>query len=227
MDWQRLPNSRATKSAFRAAKAACQAAIRCMKEKWFKERASESEDYARSNKAFEFYKSLKAIYGPSTRGPVAIRATDGTLLTDSTSILARWKEHFEKLLNRDSFPDWEVLRSLPQEPIQVHLDAPPSLSEVDLAIRQLKLRKSPGCDGIPAEIYKVPGCNLLNSHLLAIFEKIWKEEAVPQDLKDASIVSIFKNKGNFRGISLLSIAGKVLSKLLLKRLMPVSESFLP
>ena len=46
----------------------------------------------------------------------------------------------------------------------------------------------------------------------------------PQDFKDASIIQLYKWKGNLqvcdnhRGISLLSIAGKILAKILLNRL---------
>jgi len=52
---------------------------------------------------------------------------------------------------------------------------------------------------------------------------VWKEERVPQDWKDASIIPIFKKGsrkdcGNYRGISLLSIAGKILSRILLNRI---------
>ena len=49
-------------------------------------------------------------------------------------------------------------------------------------------------------------------------------EAIPQDFKDASIIHLYKRKGNpqvcdnHRGISLLSIAGKILAKILLNRL---------
>ena len=45
-----------------------------------------------------------------------------------------------------------------------------------------------------------------------------RKEAIPQDLKDASIIHLYKRKGNpqvcdnHRGISLLSIAGKILAK---------------
>ena len=50
-----------------------------------------------------------------------------------------------------------------------------------------------------------------------------KNEEVPQDWKDASIVPLFKKGsrvdcGNYRGISLLSIASKILARILLNRL---------
>ena len=53
---------------------------------------------------------------------------------------------------------------------------------------------------------------------------MWAQEKIPQELKDASIIHLYKRKGNrndcnnHRGISLLSIAGKILARLLLNRL---------
>ena len=53
---------------------------------------------------------------------------------------------------------------------------------------------------------------------------MWRKEAFPQDFKDASIIHLYKRKGNpqvsdnHRGISLLSIAGQILAKILLNRL---------
>ena len=47
---------------------------------------------------------------------------------------------------------------------------------------------------------------------------------MPPDLRDATIVTLYKNKGsradcgNYRGISLLSIAGKILARIMLNRL---------
>ena len=79
-----------------------------------------------------------------------------------------------------------------------------------------------------AEVYKHGGTTLVR-HLHRIFLKIWKNAEVPQEQKDASIVTIFKKGsrtecGNYRGISLLSIAGKILAKVLVNRLQPLSES---
>ena len=53
---------------------------------------------------------------------------------------------------------------------------------------------------------------------------MWRKKAIPQELKDATIIHLFKRKGNpqvcenHRGISLLSIAGKILASVLLNRL---------
>ena len=90
---------------------------------------------------------------------------------------------------------------------------PPTIEEVARAISQMSSNKSPGADSVPAEIYKHGGENL-TSHLHQLFTKIWNEESVPQDFKDATVVHIYKRKGdisscdNHRGISLLSGAGK-------------------
>ena len=57
-----------------------------------------------------------------------------------------------------------------------------------------------------------------------LFHIMWRKEAVPQEFKDASIIHLFKRKENPQlcdnhcGISLLSIAGKVLARVLLNRL---------
>ena len=64
----------------------------------------------------------------------------------------------------------------------------------------------------------------LRHRLVDLFSLIWREERVPQDFKDASIIHLYKRKGdhaccdNHRGISLLSVAGKVLARVLLNRL---------
>nr|VZI20073.1 unnamed protein product [Spirometra erinaceieuropaei] len=53
---------------------------------------------------------------------------------------------------------------------------------------------------------------------------MWRQGEVPQDFKDATIVHLYKRKGNrqvcdnHRGISLLNIAGKIFARILLNRL---------
>ena len=53
------------------------------------------------------------------------------------------------------------------------------------------------------------------------FVKCWGAGGVPQDTRDARIVTLYKNKGDrsncssYRGISLLSIVGKLYARVLL------------
>ena len=72
------------------------------------------------------------------------------------------------------------------------------------------------------------------SRLQDLFTSCWEQGILPQDLKDAVTISLYKNKGeksdcsNYRGITLLSIAGKVLARILLNRLIPsIIEDFIP
>ena len=61
----------------------------------------------------------------------------------------------------------------------------------------------------------------------------WQEGAVPQDTRDSKISTLYKNKGdrndcnNYRGISLLSIVGKVLARVILMRLQKLAECIYP
>ena len=91
------------------------------------------------------------------------------------------------------------------------------------AITLLSSGKAPGSDAIPAEISK-PGGQPMAEKLTELFHCMWRKEAIPQEFKDASIIHLYKRKGNakvcenHRGISLLSSAGKTLAKILLNRL---------
>ena len=91
------------------------------------------------------------------------------------------------------------------------------MAEMARAIAGMKDDKAPGGDIIPAEVWKHGGDDLF-SRLHQLITNFWKVDSVPQSWKDASIVTIFKkggrtDRGNCRGISLLSIAGKIFARI--------------
>ena len=96
-------------------------------------------------------------------------------------------------------------------------------TETVKAIKLLSSGKAPGSDAIPAEINKAGGPPVAEK-LTELFHIMWRKEAIPQEFKDATIIHLFKRKGNHqvcdnhRGISLLSIARKILTRFLLNRL---------
>ena len=97
------------------------------------------------------------------------------------------------------------------------------ISETVKEIKLLSSGKAPGSDAIPAEIYKAGGPPVTEK-LTELFYNMWRKEAIPQEIKDATIIHLLKRKGNpqvcdnRRGISLLSVAGKILASVLLNRL---------
>ena len=198
--------------------------IRNMKEKWWSERAKEIQVAADKHDTKAFYQGLKEVHGPKKRSTAAIKNKQGNeLITDKQKILDRWAEHFNGVLNQISDFDETVLEEIPELPVNEELDTVPTIAETETAIKEMASGKAGGSDNIPAEVYKHGG-KLLRERLQNLFKLIWEQKDIPQQLKDALIVHIYKNKGditccdNHRGISLLSIAGKVLARILLNRL---------
>ncbi|BHF58549.1 hypothetical protein SprV_0100150100 [Sparganum proliferum] len=166
----------------------------------------------------------QAVYGPPTKATALLLRADGSnILTEKTQILQRWAEHFRGVLNRPSTISGVTIARLPQVDTIVDLDFPPSIHEIIRTVNQLSSGRTLISDAIPAEIYKHGGPQPMD-HPTAFFQEEWRQGEVPQDFEDATIVHLYKWKGNrqlcdnHRGISLLNIVGKIFTRILLNRL---------
>ena len=218
-------SSQSKRDAFNTCRRKVTAKLREMQNSWYSMKAEEIQSYADRNNTRRFYDALKAVYGPQTSGSSPLLSADGsTLLTDRDKILERWAEHFDTVLNRPSAINADAIARLPQVKTNASLDDLITELEVRKAIGALSTGKAPGSDAIPAEIYKTGGTCLI-AKLTELFNIMQQQESIPQEFKDASIVHLYKRKGNrqccdnHRGISLLSIAGKILARVLLNRLL--------
>ena len=199
-----------------------------MQDSWLAAKADEIQKYADTHDSKRFYDALKEVYGPKSSSTSPLLNVDGTtLITGKPAILNRWAKHVSAVLNRPAGINAEATARLPQVETNTDLDRPPSEEDVKKAIKQLSTGKAPGADAIPAEVYKHGGDMLLQK-LTYLFCRMWDEEVIPQQLKDAPIIRLYK-KGNrqvcvnYRGISLLAIAGKILARVLLNRLIVLLE----
>ena len=84
--------------------------------------------------------------------------------------------------------------NIPQVDVKLELDDPPTREEIRKATMQLKVGKSPGIGGIPAEVYQ-PGGEAVLDKLQELFANCWEKRILPQDTRDAVIVSLYKSKG--------------------------------
>ena len=134
--------------------------------------------------------------------------------------MKRWAEHFDRVLNRPSSINVEAINRLPQVECNPLLNAFPNISEKVKEIKLLSSGKAPGSDAILAEIYKAGGPPVPEK--LTVISHYLEKKPYLKNL-DATIIHLFRRKGNpqvcdnHRGISLLSIAGKILARVLLNR----------
>ena len=189
--------------------------------KFIDDKAEEAQNAANRGDLNTVYKITKQLCSKSKSDNVPVKDKDGVVLTTEREQAARWKEHFKEVLNRP-----EPL--IPADPdidndfnLDINVDMPTEL-EVRQAIKSLKNNKAAGVDTITAELLKA---DLATSTkvLTAYFKDIWTKEEIPTDWQKGIIIKIPKkgdpgNCNNWRGITLLSIPGKILCKILLRRI---------
>ena len=88
---------------------------------------------------------------------------------------------------------------------------PPSHNEVRVALQRLKNNKAAGTDGLPAELFKAGGDDLVRS-MHKLICKIWLQESLPSDWNLSALCPVLKKAdpticANYRSISLLPFAG--------------------
>nr|VZI31712.1 unnamed protein product [Spirometra erinaceieuropaei] len=198
--------------------------LREMQDAWTARKAEEIQGFADRNEWKNFFSAIKAVYCAPTKDNSPLLSADAsTLLTEKTQILQRWAEHFRGVLNRPSVISDAAIERLPQVETNVDLDLPPSLQEIIRTVQRLSSGKAPGSDAIPVEVYKHGGPQLMD-HLTALFQEMWRQGEVAHDFKDATIMHLYKRKGNSQvcdnhcGISLLNIAGRTFARILQNRL---------
>ncbi len=93
------------------------------------------------------------------------------------------------------------------------LDSAFTVEEIEGALKKLACHKAGTGEGLLNELLKYGGKALVDMfHRLA--SVLWATESVLQQWRSGNIVNIFKkgdnaNPGNYRGITLLSVAGKL------------------
>ena len=150
----------------------------------------------RSNPRLEVLRCTESRLRPTTSGSTPLFCADGsTLLTGKKQILERLTEQFNSVLNRPTAINDEVIVRLPQIATDLELDAPFSIEEVNKAIKHMTSGKAPCPNVFPAEEFE-PGGETICNQLTSLFQTMWNQEHLPQEFSDATIVHVYKRKGN-------------------------------
>jgi hypothetical protein len=100
-----------------------------------------------------------------------IRDEKSDFVTESHSILARWRNNFSQLLNVHGVNDVRQTEIHTAEPLVPE----PSAFQVEMAIEKLKRHKSPGVDQIPAELIKAES-RKFRSETHKLINSIWNKD---------------------------------------------------
>jgi len=150
--------------------------FRNKKKAYLRTKIEELETNSKIQNIMDFYRSISDFKkGYQTRCNV-VTDEKGDLVSDSHSIVARWRNYFSQLFNVHRVKDVGQAEIHTAEPLVPQ----PSAYEVELAIDKIKSHKSPGIDQIPAELIKTGGRTIcLEIHKLITY--IWKKVKLPEE----------------------------------------------
>ena len=166
--------------------------------------------------------------GPVQNKTAPLKSSTGEVITDKGQQMERLVEHYSDLYSRQNVVTSAALDAIECLPTMEELNTEPTVEELSKAIDSLAL----GSDGIPPDLVKHCKTTLLLP-LHEVLCQCWQEGVVLQDMRDAKIITLYKNKGertdcnNYRGILLLGIVGKVFARVILVRLQKLAERVYP
>uniref|UniRef100_A0A671TZG4 Reverse transcriptase domain-containing protein n=1 Tax=Sparus aurata TaxID=8175 RepID=A0A671TZG4_SPAAU len=206
---------------YRQAKRAAARAVSEAKTRVWEEFGEAMEkDYRSASK--KFWQTIRRLRRGKQSSTNTVYSGGGELLTSTGDIVGRWKEYFEDLLNPTDTPSIEEAEAGDSE-----VDPSITQAEVTEVVRKLLSGKAPGVDEIRPEYLKSLDVVGL-SWLTRLYSIAWQSGTVPLDWQTGVVVPLFK-KGdrrvcsNYRGITLLSLPGKVYSRVLERRIRPIVE----
>ncbi|XP_055522493.1 uncharacterized protein LOC129716683 [Wyeomyia smithii] len=155
------------------------------------------------------------------------RDVERNLITSEREVVDRWHQFFAEHLNSGETEGGgrEVILGVPTNDSSVPV---PGILEIKREIGSLKSNRAAGMDRLPAELYK-HGKEALAVALHWVISRIWEEERLPEEWMEV-VCPVYK-KGdrlqcsNYRGMTLINAAFKVLSQILLRRLSPLAKEF--
>ena len=182
-----------------------------------------TEDVKENKKMF--WKEVKRTRKESSKREEQVKAEDGRMLIRQEEVSRRWGDYFENLLNVSEEGEAEIRavgNGTRMKMLGETNETAITKEEVQTAVNELKNGKAPGLDGCVGECLKAGGASIVE-WLVRLLNVCFVTSVVPLDWMSACIVPLYKGKGdrhecaNYRGISLLSVVGKVYGKILIKR----------
>ncbi|XP_069187165.1 uncharacterized protein [Procambarus clarkii] len=141
------------------------------------------------------YEGIKHATGPTQNRTASLKSVTREIIKDSDQQINHWVEHYSKLNSRENLVSVEALNAIECLPIIKKFDLDPTVEEVKNALDSLSSGKAPVDNGIPPQVLKCAH-GTLKTEFQELLCQCWREGSVPQDMRDANIITFYKNKGD-------------------------------
>ena len=190
------------------------------------------------------YRSLKPLLGQQHRTaqlafrPIpAVRLKDGTLASTHEEAATRWREHFAQP-EQGTAATVAMIQHTAQHEFQTydrsqlpfHVPCIPSLLDIEEYILKAKRGKSPGIDGLPAEVYKIAP-QIWSRLLWPLLTKTAIRCSEPLRWKGGEVVALPKmahaghHADRYRSILLADFSSKISHGLIRQKLLPFFQQY--
>ena len=156
-----------------------------------------------------------------------VRKSNGEVTENKDEILDEIKTFYEKLYKSQGPISTQYIEKLEipkiSEDLQIELEKPISQAEISIALKKLKKNKTPGCDGLSADFYKM-FYRKLKPILLNLYHEIVEMKEFHLNAK-RGVLSLLEKIGkdmlalnNWRPLTLLNTDNKIFTKILANRM---------
>lgn len=193
------------------------------REDWFKGQCEEMEDLDRQGKYGLVYDRVKSLTRKFKQGPPqqAIESADGVLLQEKEEVIGRWTEYIGTLYGKDEREPAATIEDCGSVD-EDNLGPQIMEFEVRAAMSDMKASKAVGVDGIPVELLDGMGDTAVKE-LTLLCQKMYTQGTWPEDFLTTAMIPLEKKPkatkcSDFRTISLISHAAKIMLRILNRRL---------
>ena len=195
---------------------------RADKIEWLKQKGDEAQDAANRNDAKTLYQIVRKLRGSRSNSNTPIKDKNDKIVLTKEEQDTRWIEYFKETLNQPNPTTiFDFSASTITNEIETNLDMITE-TETRKTIKLLKNNKAAGLDQISAKLVKHGGIKMVQA-MTKLLNMCWQTTNVPDEWRKGNDRQYTK-KGNvtecnnWRGITLLSIPGKIFCIVLLSRI---------
>ncbi|XP_069167590.1 uncharacterized protein [Procambarus clarkii] len=188
--YKSLPSERNLQARHTARNRVQQTARCCANDYWFR-LCSSIQTAATVSNIRGMYEGIKQATGLTQNRTAPLKSATGEIIKDRDQQMNRWVEYYSELYSKENLVSIEALDAIECLPIMEERDLEPTVEEVEKALDSLSSGKAPGDDAIPPEVLKCTR-GTQKTYLHELLCQCWREGSVPQDMRDANIITLLK-----------------------------------